>query len=111
MKALAALIFGTISFALSIPLVFANGGNSTGVYACGQLGTILDTIRTLESGGNYQIEAAGSSASARRSPSSCETPRSSGTCRGGGGCRQPRAIPWLSARDEGEGVALARKAL
>ncbi|MEP2372754.1 M23 family metallopeptidase [Ilumatobacter sp.] len=63
MKALAALIFGTIGFVLSIPLVFANGGDSTGVYACGQLGTILDTIRTLESGGNYQIESGGSSAS------------------------------------------------
>ena len=63
MKALAALIFGTIGFVLSIPLVFANGGDSAGFYACGQLGTILDTIRTLESGGNYQIEAARSSAS------------------------------------------------
>lgn len=47
---------------LSIPLVFANGGPATSPYACGRLGVILDTIRTLESGGDYTIRARGASA-------------------------------------------------
>lgn len=42
---------------MSIPMVFANGGNSLPPYACGQLGVILDTIRTLESGGDYTARA------------------------------------------------------
>ena len=58
----AALLVGCIVSALSIPLVFANGGPATSPYACGRLGVILDTIRTLESGGDYTARASGASA-------------------------------------------------
>lgn len=53
------LIVGSV---LAIPLTFANGGPATSPYACGRLGVILDTIRTLESGGDYTIRAQGASA-------------------------------------------------
>ncbi|MDJ0771684.1 MAG: M23 family metallopeptidase [Ilumatobacter sp.] len=62
MKPLAALIATCIVIVLSIPLVFANGGPATTPYACGRLGVILDTIRTLESGGDYTVRARGASA-------------------------------------------------
>lgn len=62
MKSLAALLVGCIVSVLSIPLVFANGGQATAPYACGRLGVILDTIRTLESRGDYTVRAEGSSA-------------------------------------------------
>ena len=62
MKPLAALLVGCIVSVLSIPLVFANGGPATTPYACGRLGVILATIRTLESGGDYTARARGASA-------------------------------------------------
>jgi hypothetical protein len=61
-KAIFGVLGATTMFLLSIPMVFANGGSSTAPYACGQLGVILDTIRTLESGGNYEIRNANASA-------------------------------------------------
>ena len=63
MKLALAAFVGLLSFTLSVPLIFANGGTASPPYACGQLGVILDTIRTLESGGNYQAQAAGATAS------------------------------------------------
>ncbi len=62
MKPLVALIATCIVTVLSVPLVFANGGQATTPYACGRLGVILDTIRTLESGGDYTAQARGASA-------------------------------------------------
>jgi len=62
MKLIAAFLATCVMFVLSIPLVFANGGPATSPYACGRLGVILDTIRTLESGGDYTIRARGASA-------------------------------------------------
>ena len=59
---LIALIVAATGFVISIPLVFANGGSSSPPYACGQLGVILDTIRTLESGGNYEARNPNASA-------------------------------------------------
>ena len=59
---LIALIVATTGFVISIPLAFANGGSSSPPYACGQLGVILDTIRTLESGGNYEARNPNASA-------------------------------------------------
>lgn len=61
-KVVFALIVAATGFLMSIPLVFANGGSSSPPYACGQLGVILDTIRTLESGGDYEAHAAKASA-------------------------------------------------
>lgn len=62
MKLIAAFIACCIVSVLSLPLVFANGGPATAPYACGRLGVILDTIRTLESGGNYTARAERASA-------------------------------------------------
>ena len=62
MKLIAAFLAACVMSVLSIPLVFANGGPATSPYACGRLGVILDTIRTLESGGDYTIRARGASA-------------------------------------------------
>lgn len=63
-KTFIAVFFGNIAFAVSIPLVFANGGDTTPQPdACGQIGVILHTIRTLESGGNYEIHSSTSTAS------------------------------------------------
>lgn len=62
MKAIFGVLGATTMILLSIPMVLANGGSSTDPYACGQLGVILDTIRTLESGGNYEIRNANASA-------------------------------------------------
>ena len=45
---------------------FAGGGGSAGPlgpYACGPVGVILDTIRTVETGGNYQTTITSASAS------------------------------------------------
>ncbi len=62
MKAIVGVLGATTMFLLSIPMVFANGESATAPYACGQLGVILDTIRTLESGGNYEIRNTNASA-------------------------------------------------
>ncbi|MFN3256237.1 MAG: M23 family metallopeptidase [Ilumatobacter sp.] len=62
MRLIAAFLATCVMSVLSIPLVFANGGPATSPYACGRLGVILDTIRTLESGGDYTIRARGASA-------------------------------------------------
>ena len=62
MKAIIGILGATTAFVLAIPMVFANGGPATAPYACGRLGVILDTIRTLESGGDYTIRNAHASA-------------------------------------------------
>ena len=62
MKTLVAFLAAAVVSVLSIPLVFANGGPATAPYACGRLAVILDTIRTLESGGDYTAHAQGASA-------------------------------------------------
>lgn len=61
-KTVAATALACMITVLTIPLVFANGGPATAPYACGRLGVILDTIRTLESGGDYTARARGASA-------------------------------------------------
>ena len=62
MKIVVAAFVAVVGFVVSIPLVFANGGNATAPYTCGQLGVILDTIRTLESGSDYTARNAHASA-------------------------------------------------
>lgn len=62
MKTLIGFVLAPIFLVLSIPLVFANGAPSTAPYACGQLGVILDVIRTNESAGDYNAHAAKGSA-------------------------------------------------
>lgn len=61
-KVLIAVFVVATGFVMSIPLLFANGASATPPYACGQLGVILDTIRTRESGGDYTAHAAKGSA-------------------------------------------------
>jgi murein DD-endopeptidase MepM/ murein hydrolase activator NlpD len=62
MKLIAAYLAISIGAVLTLPLVFANGEPATPASACGRLGIILDTIRTLESGGNYSARARGATA-------------------------------------------------
>jgi Peptidase family M23 len=61
-KVVLAPIVLAVLLLMSIPLVFANGGNAAAPYACGQIGVILDTIRTLESGGDYTVRNSHASA-------------------------------------------------
>jgi hypothetical protein len=58
----AAAIAGTL---LTLPLLAIGGADQPGIdpTACGPISVILDTIRTVESDGNYQARASGSSAS------------------------------------------------
>ena len=62
MKTLLGALCVAITLVLAVPMLFANGGTATTPYACGHLDIILDTIRTLESGGNYTAHAKGASA-------------------------------------------------
>lgn len=62
MKVVLAPVVLAVFLLMSIPLVFANGGNAAAPYACGQIGVILDTIRTLESGGDYTVRNSNASA-------------------------------------------------
>lgn len=58
MKIFGLVLFLIIGLVMSIGLVFASGDTaSSSSYACGRLGVILDTIRTLESGGDYTARA------------------------------------------------------
>ncbi len=64
MKRLAFPILGLVTALAVFPVVFASGDNpGIGCTAAGDLGAVLATIRTLESGGDYTARAAGSSAS------------------------------------------------
>jgi Peptidase family M23/Transglycosylase-like domain len=57
---------GTLVLPIVVLPLFAGAGNGTITdtpYACGNLAVILDTIRTLESGGNYQAKAPNATAS------------------------------------------------
>jgi hypothetical protein len=62
-KLVAAVVAALVAVPLTVPLLAANSPASRPVAGCGQIAAILDTIRTLESGGDYQARAAGSSAS------------------------------------------------
>lgn len=56
----------TVMAVLTLPLLAMPGSGSithAAPYACGQLAVILDTIRTLESNGNYQAKAVTATAS------------------------------------------------
>ena len=57
MKLLLAPVVIGVAMLMSILMLFSNGGNAAAPYACGQLGIILDTIRTQESGGDYTARA------------------------------------------------------
>lgn len=64
MKHLALSLIGLLTGLAVFPIVFASGDNpGLGCIAAGDLGPVLATIRTLESGGDYAARAAGSSAS------------------------------------------------
>lgn len=63
MKTLAVISISLIGFALSFPVLIATGEHRVPPPACGEVAVILDTIRTLESGGDYTAHAAGASAS------------------------------------------------
>jgi hypothetical protein len=64
MKRLALPILGLVAALAVFPVVFASGDNPfLGCGAAGDLGAVLATIRTLESGGDYTARAGGSSAS------------------------------------------------
>jgi hypothetical protein len=62
-KLVAAVVSALAAVPLTVPLLAASSPASRPVAGCGQIATILRTIRTLESGGDYQARAAGSSAS------------------------------------------------
>ncbi len=64
MKALVAALAIVTAGLLGLPLLAGSGAApAVRVGMCGELAVILDTIRTLESGGDYQAQAAGSTAS------------------------------------------------
>lgn len=64
MKLLAVPVVAVIAALFSFPVLFATGDSpGLGCTAGGDVAPILATIRTLESGGDYTIRAAGSSAS------------------------------------------------
>jgi peptidase M23-like protein len=62
-KLLAAPVAVLAAALLSIPVLFATGDPATACPAGGDLGPILSTIRTRESGGDYTARSAGSTAS------------------------------------------------
>ena len=62
MKLIAAIVTSAISGLLALPLL-AGGTTRQAIAGCGDVPRVLDTIRTLESGGNYTIKAAHASAS------------------------------------------------
>ena len=63
MKLLAAPVAVLAAVLLSIPVLFATGDPATACPAGGDLGPILATIRTRESGGDYTARSTGSTAS------------------------------------------------
>ena len=67
MKAIVAAAVGipvaALAILLGVVVVFANGGEATAPYACGDTAVILATIRHLESGDDYQAQARGATAS------------------------------------------------
>ena len=60
--AVAAFVVAVVGGLLALPLI-AGATTSPSASACTDVGRVLETIRTLESGGNYSAQAAGSSAS------------------------------------------------
>jgi hypothetical protein len=64
-RALAAGVLGVVAALAALPLLAAGGGSAgpIGPYVCASTEDILDTIRTVESGGNYQATSPTSSAS------------------------------------------------
>jgi hypothetical protein len=61
-KLVAVIVTAAISGLLALPLL-AGGTTSRAIAGCGDVPRVLDTIRTLESGGNYTVTAAHASAS------------------------------------------------
>lgn len=62
MKVIAAVLGAAVSGLLTLPLL-AGGTTGRAIAACGDVSRVLDTIRTLESGGDYTAKAAHASAS------------------------------------------------
>ncbi len=62
MKLIAAIVTSAISGLLALPLL-AGGTTGQAIAGCGDVPRVLDTIRTLESGGDYTVKAAHASAS------------------------------------------------
>ena len=62
MKLIAAIVTTAISGLLALPLL-AGGTTGRTIAGCGDVPRVLDTIRTLESGGDYTVKAAHASAS------------------------------------------------
>ena len=62
MKLIAAFVASAIAGLLVLPLL-AGGTTGRAIAACGDVPRVLDTIRTLESGGDYTVSAAHASAS------------------------------------------------
>ena len=62
MKLIAAIVTTAISGLLALPLL-AGGTTGQAIAGCGDVPRVLDTIRTLESGGDYTVKAAHASAS------------------------------------------------
>ncbi len=62
MKLIAAIVTSAIGGLLALPLL-AGGTTGRAIAGCGELTRALDTIRTLESGGDYTAKAAHASAS------------------------------------------------
>jgi hypothetical protein len=62
MKLIATIVTTAISGLLALPLL-AGGTTGQAIAGCGDVPRVLDTIRTLESGGDYTVKAAHASAS------------------------------------------------
>ena len=62
MKLIGAVIGSAIAGLLALPLL-ARGATGPGIAGCGEVARVLDTIRTLESGGDYTAKAAHATAS------------------------------------------------
>ncbi|MEQ1704043.1 MAG: hypothetical protein ABMA25_28380, partial [Ilumatobacteraceae bacterium] len=62
MKLIAAIVVSAVSGLLALPLL-AGGTTGQAIAGCGDVPRVLDTIRTLESGGDYTVKAAHASAS------------------------------------------------
>ena len=62
MKLIAAIVVSAVSGLLALPLL-AGGTTGQAIAGCGDVPRVLETIRTLESGGDYTVKAAKASAS------------------------------------------------
>jgi hypothetical protein len=62
-KLVGAVVSVLVAVPLTIPLLAASSPTVRPGAGCGDIGVILDTIRTIETGGNYQTRIASSSAS------------------------------------------------